>query len=252
MTDTMAGLPEPRRRAYLAALGVPLFAAREVLPGALPGLPPVLLSPDLPMPEMAPERARAEPAPPVQPAADAARMALAARAETLVRPVVTADAPVPAQSALTQASMPSMPSQPVRTASASASVADVPRFTCRLLRATDHDFVLLDLGEYPDLGPGEAALWRNIVQALQWQGAVCAADFAWPLGGGLLGQNADAARATLAAWLGRDVPAQARLLVFGETLAVHVERPHRLLPALSALLTSPLAKRQLWRELNPA
>lgn len=218
----LVGLPEFRRREYLAALGVPLFAPRQPLPGALPSPiatrhTPVLL------------------------AVPASKLPMSATTcDLLNRPVA--------------ASRPTM--APVLVEPAVTSVApapsDIPRFACRLLRVTEQDFVLLDLGEFPDLGLREAQLWRAIVQAMDWRAEGLSADFAWPLSGGLLSQGADMAREMLAAWLGRDVPAQARLYVFGEAPAAHVRRPHRLLPSLAQLLASPLAKRQLWRELGGA
>lgn len=246
-----AGLPEPRRREYLAALGVPLFAPRQPLPGAMPS-PIVEMPVEMPveivavamtvMPEQAVEA-------PLAPSVPAARSPMPpATRELLNQPVVAVkQAAARAASAVTPVMI-----EPA-ISSAKPATPDVPRFACRLLRVTEQDFVLLDLGEFPDLGPREAQLWRAIVQAMGWHAESVTADFAWPLtGSGLLGQGADVAGEMLAAWLGRDVPAQARLFVLGDAPAAHVRRPHRLLPSLAQLLASPLAKRQLWRELGGA
>lgn len=259
---TAPGLPEPRRREYLAALGVPLFAPRAPLTGALPSPVMAMVPADILAAEvMAKPVAALSPTPaglsaPAVPSAQAAGSRSPMPAAT--RDLLNRPATAPGQAVT---AIPAVAAQPVlvggapavsdlaRSAPAAVS-ADIPRFACRLLRVSEQDFVLLDLGEYPDLGPREAQLWRGIVQALGWRAEGMTADFTWPLtGSGLLGQGADVAREMLAAWLGRDVPAQARLFVFGEAPAAHVQRPHRLMPALAQLLASPQAKRQLWREL---
>ena len=236
----MAGLPEPRRREYLAALGVPMFVARQPLPGAAPSRPLIEI---MPAPASAPVADRALPA--ATPVAPVARErvvpAPAVDTRTLLRAEVAPPRPAPVE--------------PVAPQASTKVTTTIPVFACRLLSVTPDLAVLLDLGEYPDLGPREATLWAALCQAFGWQPQVLAADFGWPLvplakASSLLGQDADAARAVLAGWLGRDLKAEHRLLVLGESLGEFVMRPHRLLPGLSRLLADPLAKRTLWLTLS--
>lgn len=214
---TASGLPEPRRREYLAALGVPLFVARQPLPGAAPSRPVI---------EIMPEPASA--------------------------PAVMVDRALPTATPVVHVAVAREPAAPEVPTKAPATI---PVFACRLLSVTPDLAVLLDLGEYPDLGPREVTLWAALCQAFGWQPQVLAADFGWPLvplakASSLLGQDADAARAVLAGWLGRDLKSEHRLLVLGESLGEFVTRPHRLLPGLSQLLADPLAKRTLWLTLS--
>ncbi len=243
-----AVMHEARRREYLAALGVPLFVARAPLPGAaasvidvaLPAMAgvqetvgehvSVALAPTTAAP--ARESAATAPRPPVPALAEAASLLQVPK-----RPVIAA------------------PNMPVPVAAAPAVAAEpAPSFTCRLIRVAPALSVLLDLGAYPDLGGPERQLWQAICRALSWSPQPLAADFSWPLtaGGkssGMIGTSADAARAFVQGWLGRDLASDERLLVMGPALAPYVERPHRLLPALAELLASPLAKRALWQQL---
>lgn len=233
----VAVMPEARRREYLAALGIPLFVARVPLPGAAASvIEQVSPPPAMPLPVAAVMA-------PVASAARAPAPALAEAAALLQqsprRPEVAAT-PAPVVAAITPA--------------ATVSDAAPPSFTCRLVLVAPQLAVLLDLGAYPDLGASERQLWQAICRAMAWSPQALAADFSWPLTaggkpGGLLGNGPDAARAFLQGWLGRDLAADDRLLVLGPALAPFVERPHRLLPALAELLTSPLAKRTLWQQL---
>lgn len=233
----VAVMPEARRREYLAALGVPLFVARVPLPGAAASVVErVAPEPAMPLPALA---VSAPAAPPVRPPAPALAAAAALLQQSPRRPDVVAT-PAPVVAAI----------QPVTTVSEAAP----PSFTCRLVQVAPQLAVLLDLGAYPDLGAAERQLWLAICRAMAWSPQQLAADFSWPLTsggkpGGLLGNGPEAARAFLQGWLGRDLAADDRLLVLGPALAPFVERPHRLLPALAELLTSPLAKRALWQQL---
>lgn len=215
-----AVIPEARRREYLAALGVPLFVARTPLPGAAASVI-----------EAAPQTAIA-PRAPVPALAEAASLLQAPR-----RPAMA------------------VPEAPAPVAAAPAVIAEpAPSFTCRLVQVSPQLAVLLDLGAYPDLGAPERQLWQAICRALSWVPRQVAADFSWPLtasgkSSGMIGSGADAARAFVQGWLGRDLAADDRLLVMGTALAPYVERPHRLLPSLAELLASPLAKRALWQQL---
>ena len=226
-------LDEGRRREYLAALGVPLLRARRALPGAAASLIEVVSAPVI------------EPAASLLPSAIQARVPLAivASAARVVLPE-----PAPMQAAVTPL-----------VAVTPAATTPAPRFACRLMPLGEHGFVLLDLGAFPDVVAGEILnlpaaeqqLWRNLQRALAWYPGEPEPDFIWPRAvKGMLGDDADTARDMLSAWLKRQIQPQARLWVFGEALAPFVTRPHRLLPSLAVLLSSPLAKRQVWQQLS--
>jgi len=227
-------LNEGRRREYLAALGVPLFRARRALPGAAASVT-----------EVAPAIV-SEPAAAVLPPSVQARAPLASAAARVVLPEPVSPPKV-------------VPAQAVAASEAVAATTPPPRFACRLMPLGEQGFVLLDLGSFPDVVAGEVLnlpaaeqqLWRNLQRALAWYPGEPEPDFIWPRSvKGMLGDDADTARDMLSAWLKRQIPSPARLWVFGESLAPFVTRPHRLLPSLSALLASPLAKRQVWQQLS--
>ena len=207
-------LDEGRRREYLAALGVPLFKVRRSLPGA----------------------------------------AASVVEAVSVTPAIKTVAPM-----LLPKAAPIVLVQTTETVVAAVVITPLPRFACRLMPLAEQGFVLLDLGIFPDVVAGEVLnlpaaeqqLWRNLQRALAWYPGEPEPDFIWPRAvKGMLGDDADTARDMLSAWLKRQIQPQARLWVFGEALAPFVTRPHRLLPSLSALLASPLAKRQVWQQLS--
>lgn len=231
-------LSEGRRREYLAALGVPLFSARRVLPGAA-----VSVVADVVM------QAAAEPAAAVASPVMPVRTPLAEKVSVAARVVLPELMSVPKAA----------PVEPVPVAVAAVESTPAPRFACRLMPLGEQGFVLLDLGVFPDVVAGEILnlpaaeqqLWRNLQRALDWYPGEPEPDFIWPRAvKGMLGDDADTARDMLSAWLKRQIQPQARLWVFGEALAPFVTRPHRLLPGLTALLSSPLAKRQVWQQLS--
>jgi len=224
-------LTEGRRREYLAALGIPLFQARRVLPGAA-------------VSEIVERWVEPVPATPIS-ASPVSRLVLP---DPVLRPKAVDVTPEPVRP-----TAPEVVVEPVTPAT------PVPRFACRLMPLGEQGFVLLDLGEFPDvvagevlnLAPAEQQLWRNIQRALAWTPGEAEPDFIWPRAvKGLLGDDADTARDMLSAWLKRQIQPQVRLWVFGEALAPFVTRPHRLLPSLKQLLASPLAKRQVWQQLS--
>jgi len=224
-------LTEGRRREYLAALGIPLFQARRVLPGAA-------------VSEIVARWVEPVPATPIS-ASPVSRLVLP---DPVLRPKAVDVTPEPVRP-----TSPEVVIEPVTPAK------PVPRFACRLMPLGEQGFVLLDLGEFPDvvagevlnLAPAEQQLWRNIQRALAWTPGEAEPDFIWPRAvKGLLGDDADTARDMLSAWLKRQIQPQVRLWVFGEALAPFVTRPHRLLPSLKQLLASPLAKRQVWQQLS--
>jgi hypothetical protein len=224
-------LNEGRRREYLAALGVPLFQARRVLPGAA-------------VSEVVARWVEPVPASPIS-ASPVSRLVLP---DPVLRPKAVDITPEPVRP-----TAPELAVEPVTPA------MPVPRFACRLMPLGEQGFVLLDLGEFPDvvagevlnLAPAEQQLWRNLQRALAWTPGEAEPDFIWPRAvKGLLGDDADTARDMLSAWLKRQIQPQVRLWVFGEALAPFVTRPHRLLPSLKQLLASPLAKRQVWQQFS--
>jgi hypothetical protein len=224
-------LTEGRRREYLAALGIPLFQARRVLPGAA-------------VSEIVERWVEPVPATPIS-ASPVSRLVLP---DPVLRPKAVDVTPEPVRP-----TAPEVVVEPVTPAT------PVPRFACRLMPLGEQGFVLLDLGEFPDvvagevlnLAPAEQQLWRNLQRALAWTPGEAEPDFIWPRAvKGLLGDDADTARDMLSAWLKRLIQPQVRLWVFGEALAPFVTRPHRLLPSLKQLLASPLAKRQVWQQLS--
>jgi len=233
MNEGMQGqLIEARRREYLAALGLPLFMARAPLPGAAVSVVETVTMAQVPPPV----RAAARPA-------EAAPVALPPVRRIEPEPVAPPSRPEAGPAAMPPAPVPAQAPAPV----------DLPSFSCRLLRLGPDLAVLMDLGDYPDLGLAERQLWQAICRAFDWRPVQLSGDFSWPLKagprGGMLGNGSDAARGFLQGWLTRDLDTGDRLLVLGPALAAFVERPHRLLPSLAELLASPLAKRMLWRQL---
>ena len=224
-------LTEGRRREYLAALGIPLFQARRVLPGAA-------------VSEIVERWVEPVPATPIS-ASPVSRLVLP---DPVLRPKAADVTPEPVR-----------PTSPEVVVEPVTPATPVPRFACRLMPLGEQGFVLLDLGEFPDvvagevlnLAPAEQQLWRNLQRALAWTPGEAEPDFIWPRAvKGLLGDDAETARDMLSAWLKRQIQPQVRLWVFGEALAPFVTRPHRLLPSLKQLLASPLAKRQVWQQLS--
>ena len=89
---------------------------------------------------------------------------------------------------------------------------------------------------------------------MAWQAEAVASAFVWPRSvtpsSLFLAPDAESARAVMTSWLQRDVPAGERLWVFGDQLAPFVDRPHRVVPALTVCLRDPVRKRLLWRQLS--
>lgn len=230
------GLSESSRQNYLTALGIPQFVARRVLPGAATSLPPalVVVSTDVPL--------LAEPAVAyAQPSGPSPAMMRAAAALAPVAKVTASPSPV--------VSAEQLPAQPAVQAPAVA--APLLNFSCRLLQVNTQLAVLMDLGQYPDLGPQEQMLWRSICAVFAWSPRQLATDFSWPLlSRGMIANDVTAARDVVEGWLRRDLGPDMRLLVLGQTLEPVIVRAHRLLPGMAELLASPLAKRQLWHQLS--
>lgn len=220
MTVSMSGpVPDAVRTAYLSAMGVPLFRARHVLPGAAPSRPvpavdvalPVTALTDAPLPDL---------------------------------PMAAATTPAPAVSLPVPASAPAD----------AADAGTVPRFSCQLFRLAEGHWALVDLDDHPALEGLERQLWQGIQRAMAWQAEAVASAFVWPRSvtpsSLFLAPDAESARVALTSWLQRAVPADERLWVFGDQLAPFVDRPHRVVPALTACLRDPMRKRLLWRQLS--
>lgn len=248
MTVSMSGpVPDAVRTAYLSAMGVPLFRARHVLPGAAPSRPvpavdvalPVTALTDAPLPDL-----------PMAPVPVSATAAIAPLPETLPQrmrpdlPPAAATTPAPAVSLPVPASAPAD----------AADAGTVPRFSCQLFRLAEGHWALVDLDDHPALEGLERQLWQGIQRAMAWQAEAVASAFVWPRSvtpsSLFLAPDAESARAVMTSWLQRDVPAGERLWVFGDQLAPFVDRPHRVVPALTACLRDPMRKRLLWRQLS--
>lgn len=217
------GLSESSRQSYLTALGIPQFVARRVLPGAAESVQPA-------------------PVTPVQPAGPSPAM----RAAASLAPVAKV-----ATSPSAAASPEQQPVAAQQAVLAPATSAAPLSFSCRLLQVSAQLAVLMDLGQYPDLGPQEQMLWRSICAVFAWSPRQLATDFSWPLlSRGMIANDVTAARDVVEGWLRRDLGPDMRLLVLGQTLEPVIVRAHRLLPGMADLLASPLAKRQLWHQLS--
>lgn len=222
------GAAEGRRQACLAALGIPLWTSRGVLPGALPAAPLVFVAPASapdagPVPGAIPASAPATPAPEAAP------------------------------------SRPPRPERPpVQPLTAPAAAEGFPRFSCRVqvLAPGWLGVVALEEGA-PDLSAQEYRLLGNLLLAL---GGDASAEgprehFRWPMSPNpAIPRDAGAAREALAAFLARRGNG-ARWLVLGETLALYVRAalPGQTVvaaPLLRELLESPAAKRALWQGLH--
>lgn len=230
---------EGRRQAYLAALGIPLWSARQALPGALPGAPLVFV-PFLSGAEVAPA------APEVTSAA-AARQAVMPAREAAAAPHVTAAA----APEIRRERSPVPPAvTPATPAPAPTGDSRFPRLGCCLRSLGPGWTAVIDLDDAPDLAALEYRLLDNIALAL---GAEAPPDASgetlrWPLN---RNPSLDHGRDAMLAWLRHALrlPPGA-CVVFGEALAGHVQAalPERgvvVAPALGELLANPTAKRHL-------
>lgn len=231
---------EGRRQAYLAALGLPLWTSRVVLPGALPSdglVAQAWWSADVP--------------------ADLPLAPVDAVSATPGAPVVT--------SAVDRAPAmpPSVAAAPSPVFPVPAPVADLPaagtaplRFALRVQALAPGWFGVVSLGDLPDLSAQEHQLLAALGHAL---GA--APDFSapasqlrWPLNRNpRLDHGADAAREWLAHAL--RVPAGMRVVVLGEAaVLLRAALPSSVGmvagPSLATLLASPQLKKALWQALH--
>ena len=244
-------LAEPRRRAYLQALGLDLLRARQVLPGAAASIewladePSALAVTPAVTPENAPA-SRAQPLPMVLPAAaQAARDALRGGPSTSASAALTAGATAPfAKPPISlEPRASSVPAASITPLAASA----IAPFSVMLVPIATARWALIDLDNQPGLEGAEAHLWQAICAAQGWQAQGASAQFSWPIPG--LAAHAAAAQEAMAGWLhGQSADAQ-QSVVFGEAISAVMATPHVALPSITGLLAEPRRKRELMFQL---
>lgn len=257
-------IAEGRRQAYLAALGLPQWSARLVLPGArpAPALVPVAWREvvDSPPPddvEPVDEVPLTRSSEPVSSGAvvtaEPAPESDTAGAIPVADGAPTAD-PAPEQPVLAETRP--LPAAP--TAVAPVSTSTYPRFAFQLVALAPNWLACLDLGEAPDLNAAEHQLLQALTVALNPHHPfepAGATVFAWPLlNNPAWPRDAVAAKEAVTGFLLRRLAPEVRWLVLGEGLLPYL--PPKLLatqpvvaPALAELLPNPTAKRALWQAL---
>ncbi|MCC2637479.1 MAG: hypothetical protein K0Q68_1198 [Moraxellaceae bacterium] len=238
---------EGRRQAYLAALGIPLWSARQALPGALPGAPLAFV------PFLA-EVATL----PVVAAAPATMAAPVAAQGAVTAPPVTADAAAPPEARRERPLASPAAEAPASTGARPAALpGGMPRLSCSVRSLGPGWTAVIALDDAPDLAALEYSLLDNIALAL---GAVAPPTTSgealrWPLN---RNPAFDHGRDAMLVWLRHALRLPpGGCVVFGETLAGHVqsalpEREVIAAPALGELLASAAAKRQLALDLLAA
>lgn len=232
---------EPWRSHYLQALGVDVYVARGVLPGAAPS--PVCEWDWAALAAPQPEREQAPVPAPVAAVPTAARLA----------PVVEVNAPRRADT---------VPVPVVRAAAARPQDGAIPRFA---LSVAPSDCGILIVDEAP---PAQAAradylrLLGNLLFALQRKNASVNLDvFMWPMiRNAQIDQGADAAREAIAAYLHKQVQSRSihTVLLLGDTAQRWL--PAAVRPQLAttcvasssawACLRETALKRQLWNDIR--
>ncbi|MDF3030225.1 MAG: hypothetical protein K0R03_783 [Moraxellaceae bacterium] len=233
MSDVLAAHDggEGRRQAYLAALGIPLWSARQELPGALPGAPL----------EFQPYQA-----------GEAVSELVAVEAEPAAAPAPPVKSPEPA---VPHASHSVEPAATPQRASASAAADQLPRFICRVQTLAPDYSAVVTLGDAPDLSATEHRLLANIAQALGGDATAAqpCEQLRWPLN---RNPAFDHSRPAMLEWLAHALKLQnPRCLVFGEEVAGYVRAAMPQVsvitaPAISDLLLDPVAKATLWKALH--
>lgn len=232
-------LAEPRRRAYLQALGLDLLWSREVLPGAAASEPwqaPV----NEPAAVVSPSAAVAHvPSPITTSTAEPVALPDAARA---AREALRTSAPATASATVFAQRVPEPAA--VDTSPMAHAAPTTARFSLTLIALNATELALVDLDNMPALEGAEAQLWQAICRAYGWQAqANHAAQFHWPIPG--LAATTTAAREALAGWLATQCPESKTHVVFGEALSQFVSLPHQCFPSLSTLLAEPMRKKAL-------
>ena len=223
----MSAVAELRRLRYLAALGVTPLVSRAPLPGAAPSR----------------------------------KLALRERGPSQGAPQVPPKAPAPGDTAPQPPRVLRDAARPAPGARGETAGARATRFRLAVIVCARRLW-LEELGDQA-LATEQLQLVVAIARALE-HGAGEAAEpavtqFDWPLHGNRqLDRGADEAAAALSSFLERRLREQAcvELMCLGQAAAARVaplalSRPVRRLPATRALLSAPLRKRELWRELRP-
>lgn len=270
------GMEEGRRQAYLAALGVPLWTSRHVLPGALPSEPlnSVLFLQDEAVRSVVHAEEnwgaenQAEGSQAVEHQSDAIAVTPVTAANSLSMPEkqppfamsqrtqVSKDAQQSSAIAAEHSERVQQPAEKSTAAAPQNTNSSFPKFSFFVQEIVPGTAAIVSLGDVPDISGSEYTLLASIMQGAGRTQATGRRDFfKWPTTPNpKIPRDADAARQSLAYFLPQRSPAT-RWIVFGETVAVYVKAalPQHVvhaLPPLSELLKNPLAKRQLWQALN--
>lgn len=230
------GHDEGRRQAYLAALGIPLWSARQPLPGALPSAPLEFLP---------------------YTHAGGSLPAQSADREPERTPVPAAPEPLKPQERPRQESVQVSAREPVN-AIAQAPDEDqerFPRFICRVQALAPGWSAVVVLGEAPDLSAQEHRLLANIASALGGDPTALqpCEHLRWPLN---RNPALDHSAGAMVEWLAHALKLPpGRCIVFGEKMAAYVRAAlpgHKVIaaPLLADLLAQPAVKRQLWQTLH--
>jgi len=274
-------LDEGRRQAYLAALGIPLWTARQPLPGALPaqGLEAVTFvadEGDVPAEALLPEVGQGAPAPVHHQVREPAAVHVAShlpqqhphnpftsRPEPTQAPVV--EKPAPAVERRPDTERPAATSIAARAAAlearamaartGAAAPVEFPVFQFLFKTLPEGWQLLIQLGDMPDLSRREFVLLSEIEQALGGEGQQVAPPFKWPLNNNpAIARDAQAAREALYGFFGRYRRPGSRCLVLGFDVAPYVppEPDLVIVHSLAELLAEPLRKRMLWNSVHGA
>jgi hypothetical protein len=249
-------MEEGRRQAYLAALGIPVWSARADLPGAMAdiGIEYVPFTDDA----LEPEESSAAFAPEPPPAPHEVREAVPPQvAQLRVTSTVPASAPQP--SVAPPVSAPAATVAAARTPAPQAPATagpgvEFPVFQFWFKALPQGWQLLIAMGDLPDLSGREHALLAQIEQVLGGEGQQAPLAFRWPLNNNpAIPRDAQAARESVGAFLGRQRRAGERVLLLGQDLQPYVQAAlgDSLVVAdrLDQLLAEPLRKRALWQAL---
>lgn len=252
------GADEGRRQAYLAALGIPVWAARHALPQALAAEPLAFV------PFLEEEVAEVAAPAPFEPPYDDAYAGYPPDYDANYEPVPVYE-PEPVAPVREARPAPVVPPQPVAPVAKSAPAAepapakpaaDFPRFQFWLKTLPGGWQLLVALGEAPDLAAREHQLLAQIEEALGGIGLDAPQPFRWPLNNNpAIPRDAIAARESVTAFLRRNRQKGRPCLLLGRELLPYAEAAfagERLAVAdrLALLLEEPLRKRELWRAIS--
>jgi hypothetical protein len=247
---------EGRRQSYLAALGLPLWGLRRLLPGAMSAEPVDFVPYEDEAGVAAPVEfvAGGTEATPEPAAATTAALAAPSPQERPSSPAVREMAPPPPRPT------PSPTSSPIRppaqaVASALAGSADFPRFCFWFKPLPSGWQLLIALGDVPDVSAREHQLLEQIETVLGGSSAA-PTIFNWPLNNNpAIPRDAQSACEAVGAFLGRQRKPGARYLLLGRELLPYTQAgfaggPFAVGDSLPLLLAEPVRKRALWLSLS--